>query len=718
MKGFYKIFTILSFAILPVFEICAQPVWVAGTPLVVSTEPLSITINYGLDRIGTVYIIVYNYNNTSVLSSSTVKTLSLTRPSGTIVATTNLSIKKADIGKTFQVVLNVNDPGQIHTIYVVAADSKGKLQSSPVRLNATTQPCPQTDAGLGGNECDLNFALNAVTVFGTGIWSKVSGPGNVNFSPNANTPNARVTVSAYGAYTFRWTETKGLCKSIDEITVNFYQPPVANAGSGGSECDFDFVLKAVSGSGTGTGTWTMTGGSGDATFSPDANNPNATVTVSESGTKIFTWTVRNGPCSNSSNVTVNFYQQPVTNAGTGGNNCGHDFYLNAIPSIGTGTWTRVSGPGTATFSPDSHNPAAKVTVNAFGTYVFRWTEVNETCSSIASVTVVFAEQISADAGNGGDECDKDFLLNATPGSGTWSKINGPGNATFSPNANQHDATVTVTQSGSYDFAWTEVSSSCTSVDIIRVVFHSLPSIYAGPDASVCMGSNTKLQAVGTGTFLWSPANLLSNPAISDPVATPLATTVFTVTLTDQWSCRNTDQVTIAVREKPVANAGPDQVLDFHFETELEASDLKNYETGEWIILSGTGSFSDKTDSKTSITDLSLGENKIEWIVTNGVCVVSSDTILIKIRDIIIPTLITPNLDGNNDYFIIRGLESLGGTRLNVFNRWGAIVFTDDNYANNWDGKDNNGNSLPEDTYFYILKSEKIQPIKGYIVIKP
>lgn len=719
MKGFVKIFAVFSLVLLPVFETYAQPAWVTGTPVVESTGPLSIIVNYGLDRIGTVYIIVYNYNNTSVLTSSAVKTRALSGPSGTIVATAVLSVKRADIGKTLQTVLNVTDPDQVHTIYIVAADSRGKLQSSPVRLNATTLPCPQADAGSGGNECDLNFALNAVPVFGTGVWTKVSGPGNANFSPHANTANAIVTVTAYGTYTFRWTETKGLCKSSDDIIVNFYQPPIANAGSRGSECDLDFELNAISGSSAGTGTWTMTGGTGTASFSPDANSPTATVTVSEYGTKVFTWTVTNGPCSVSSNVTVDFYQQPVANAGTGGNNCGLDFYLNAVPSIGTGTWSRVSGPGTATFSPDSHNPAAKVTVTDYGTYIFRWTEVNETCTSLASVTVVFAEQISADAGSGGDECDRDFLLNAIPGSGTgtWSKVSGPGNATFNPNPNQYNATVTVTQSGSYDFAWTEVNSSCTSVDIIRVVFHSASSINAGPDASICKGSNIRLQAVGSGTFLWSPANLLNNPAISDPIATPAVTNIFTVTLTDQWNCRNTDQVTIEVREKPVADAGPDQTLNFLFETELEASALKNYETGEWKVISGTGIFSNKNNNKTSVTELSLGENKLQWSVTNGVCIASSDTVLIKINDLIIPTLITPNLDGNNDYFIIRGLESLGRTSLNIFNRWGANVFTNDNYANDWDGKDYNGNPLAEDTYFYILKPEKIDPIKGYIVIK-
>ena len=719
MKGFVKLVSVYSLILLPVTATYAQPVWVKETPAVASTGPLSITLNYGINVTGTVYIIVYNTNNTEIYSSSTVRTWALHGPSGSIVATAIISIKNADINKILQRVLSVKDPNQVHTIYIVAANSKGNLQASPVRLNATTLSCPVANAGSGGNECDRNFVLNAVPVFGTGIWTRVSGPGNASFSPNASTPNATVTVTVYGTYVFRWTESQGVCRSSGEITVNFYQPPVANAGSGGSVCNLNFVLNAVPGSVDVKGLWILTSGTGTVTFSPDASSPTATVTVSEYGTKIFTWTLTNGPCSSSSSVTVNFNQPPIANAGPGGNNCGLEFYFSAVPSSGTGTWTRVSGPGTASYSPNNHDPGAKVTVTAYGTNVFRWTEVNGICTSSSTVTVSFYAQVSANAGNGGDECDLNFALNAVPGSGTgtWTKEGGPGNSTFSPNNHQYNATVTVTQPGEYDFAWTEVNNNCTSTDVIRVVFHSAPALDAGPDAVICKGGNIRLQAQGTGTFSWTPANLLNNAAIPDPVATPVATTIFTVTLTDLWGCRNTDRVNIEVRERAVVYAGPDQILDFLFETLLEATPLNVSETGEWEILSGTGTFSNRNSNKTNVSALSLGENRILWSVTNGVCSASTDTVLVKINKLIIQTFLTPNGDGNNDLFIIRGLESLGKARLTIFNRWGAILFVNDNYGNDWDGKDNKGNILQDDTYFYVLKPEKIAAIKGYIVIK-
>lgn len=579
---------------------------------------------------------------------------------------------------------------------------------------------PVSNAGSGGTECDLDFVLNAVPSVGIGLWTMVTGPGTSVFAPNPNSPAATVTVSAYGTYTFRWTETNGPCISSSVITVNFYQRPLANPGSGGNECDLDFVLNAVPSITAGTGTWTMTGGSGTATFVPDATSPVATVTVSEYGAKEFTWTEVNGTCSSDSAITVNFYQQPVADAGSGGNNCGLDFNLMATPSVGTGTWIMESGPGIASFNPNSSSPTAKVTVTSYGTYGFRWTELNGTCSSSATISVTFIQQPRADGGNGGDECDLNFTFNAVSGTGvgTWTKVSGPGNAVFTPNANQPNAIVTVSQFGVYDFSWTIVNSLCSSSDIVRVTFHDLPAVNAGTDLLLCRGRSVQLNATGNGiSFQWSPPGSLNNPYISNPVATPQATTAYTVTLTDQWGCKNSDQINVEVRVQPVANAGPDQTLEFLFETNFEANPLITNQTGEWTLLSGKGDIDDKDNPTSHVSSLGVNVNSFIWTVTNGICPVSADTVDIKVNDLIIPTLITPNLDGANDYFVIMGLESFGKTMLTVFNRWGGRVYENPEYDNSWDGTDEKGNPLPEDTYFYVLKPENRNTLKGYLVIR-
>lgn len=601
-------------------------------------------------------------------------------------------------------------------IYLLTVTTANGCQDT-ASTRANVFAIPVSNAGTGGTECDLNFVLNAVPSVGTGLWTMVTGTGTATFTPNANAPGANVTVTAYGIYTFRWTETNGPCTSSSVVTVNFYQQPVANAGTGGNECDLNFTFSAVPS--IGTGTWTMTSGTGTAIFS-NPNLPAATVTVSTYGTKIFTWTEVNGTCTNSATVTVNFYQQPVAEAGPGGNNCGNEYNLRAVPSVGTGTWTRISGPGNVTFSPNAGTAIAKATVTVYGTYVFRWTEVNGSCSNFENISVTYIQQPSADAGNGGNECDKDFVLSAVAGAGgTWTLNKGPagGTATFAPNANTANARVTVSQFGSYEFAWTITNSLCTSSDIIIVNFHDLPAVDAGNDLKVCKGSGIQLNASGTGTFSWSPVNLLNNASIPNPVATPVITTTFSVILTDQYGCKKSDQVNVEVRDQPVAVAGSDQTLEYLFETTLAAQTPGPGETGEWTLLAGSGDLTDINDPSALVSDLKLGENSLIWTVTNGVCPVASDTVYVVVNDLIIPTLITPNNDGRNDLFIIKGIETLGKTSLTVFNRWGARIFENKVYDNKWNGVNDNEDPLPDDTYFFVLKPEKSKAVSGYIVIR-
>ncbi|HEY8914988.1 MAG TPA: gliding motility-associated C-terminal domain-containing protein, partial [Chitinophaga sp.] len=76
---------------------------------------------------------------------------------------------------------------------------------------------------------------------------------------------------------------------------------------------------------------------------------------------------------------------------------------------------------------------------------------------------------------------------------------------------------------------------------------------------------------------------------------------------------------------------------------------------------------------------------------------------------------SPNGDGKNEYFIIKGLEKYGKAALYVFNRWGSMVYQSKEYHNDW-----NGTGLSEGTYFYKLELKEtagIRLYKGWVVIK-
>lgn len=89
--------------------------------------------------------------------------------------------------------------------------------------------------------------------------------------------------------------------------------------------------------------------------------------------------------------------------------------------------------------------------------------------------------------------------------------------------------------------------------------------------------------------------------------------------------------------------------------------------------------------------------------------VDSDFLLLYNRcPLVVPNVITANNDGVNDLFIIRNLDQYDRVELQIYNRWGEIVFETDNYDNTWDGRDKNGNELIEGVYFYsvIPQSDK------------
>ncbi|MFZ9755243.1 MAG: gliding motility-associated C-terminal domain-containing protein, partial [Bacteroidia bacterium] len=97
--------------------------------------------------------------------------------------------------------------------------------------------------------------------------------------------------------------------------------------------------------------------------------------------------------------------------------------------------------------------------------------------------------------------------------------------------------------------------------------------------------------------------------------------------------------------------------------------------------------------------------------------------------VFIPEGFSPNGDGDNDIFYIKGLKNYTQAEFIVFNRWGQIVFQSGRgYNNQWDGKYRGnvptlraGETLPEDVYFYAFKfngNDGKADVSGNIYIKP
>jgi gliding motility-associated-like protein len=93
-------------------------------------------------------------------------------------------------------------------------------------------------------------------------------------------------------------------------------------------------------------------------------------------------------------------------------------------------------------------------------------------------------------------------------------------------------------------------------------------------------------------------------------------------------------------------------------------------------------------------------------------------------DLIISKAVTANFDGVNEFFTITGTETCGFVfELQIFNRWGAKIYDNSNYQNDWNatassGSIGNSEFVPTGTYYYVLniKNSGLRPVTGPIYV--
>ncbi|MCB0435731.1 MAG: gliding motility-associated C-terminal domain-containing protein, partial [Mangrovimonas sp.] len=74
--------------------------------------------------------------------------------------------------------------------------------------------------------------------------------------------------------------------------------------------------------------------------------------------------------------------------------------------------------------------------------------------------------------------------------------------------------------------------------------------------------------------------------------------------------------------------------------------------------------------------------------------------VITLENCVVPQAISPNNDGKNDNF---DLSAFDVQKLEIFNRYGVLVYSRTNYTNEWHGQSDSGDELPVGTYYYVMR---------------
>ena len=111
---------------------------------------------------------------------------------------------------------------------------------------------------------------------------------------------------------------------------------------------------------------------------------------------------------------------------------------------------------------------------------------------------------------------------------------------------------------------------------MTLTVNPLPQANAGPNQEICIGESVVLQGSGGTVYQWSPPTFLDDPTAQLPISTPVGTITYTLTVTDNNQCVNTDQTMVTVNLLPDVDAGLDSMICENGTLVLQATGADSY----------------------------------------------------------------------------------------------------------------------------------------------
>jgi gliding motility-associated-like protein len=204
--------------------------------------------------------------------------------------------------------------------------------------------------------------------------------------------------------------------------------------------------------------------------------------------------------------------------------------------------------------------------------------------------------------------------------------------------------------------------------------------------------------------------------------------------TDQFGCSAIDSVVLHLYTQAVIDTGKTKI-ELTVDINVLANDIpkNNLDPSTLRIVNSpsNGLVSIVSDSLISYTpnQYYIGQDQFIYSICDYYQNCDQATVLVFVNDLpfFIPEAFSPNGDGVNDNFEIKGIAKYNTLGLVIFNRWGNIVFQSANYGDGpgkagfWDGNAKNGlrigsGPVPSGTYFYILNLDGKEKINGSIYL--
>ncbi|MBM6498165.1 gliding motility-associated C-terminal domain-containing protein, partial [Flavobacterium macrobrachii] len=252
--------------------------------------------------------------------------------------------------------------------------------------------------------------------------------------------------------------------------------------------------------------------------------------------------------------------------------------------------------------------------------------------------------------------------------------------------------------GTYTF--TPDSGQCANETTFTVTItpQTTPTFTFGTSLTACQGD------VSTQVLLPNLSNNSVsgswNPSTID--YSIVGQTVYTFT-PNAGQCALNTTLTVTINPTPQFTItggcdGEDYVLQIAQQNQ-DIIDVKWYYNNDLIGQGNSVVITDEGVFTAVATNANNCESSADITITNSFCS--------------IPKGVSANNDGDNDFF---ELSNLDVKKLQIFNRYGMVIYTKNNYTNEWGGQSDTGDQVPDGTYYYVIEQRSGKVKTGWVYL--
>ncbi len=616
-----------------------------------------------------------------------------------------------------------------------------------------------------GPQCSNGNPITLTAATPGGTWS---GNGITNASAGIFNPS----VAGPGTHTITYT-ISGACGSTSTTNITVYQSPTVVAQSNSPVCEGSILQLSANTISNASYSWS------GPNYSSSQQNPQINnVSVNASGMYTVTITDAN-QCTAVSSVSVTIHPSPSVTITANNPVCsGSTLNISATPGYTSYLW---NGPNNYQSSQSSIS-IPNVSTQQSGTYTVTVTNSNG-CTKVESIVInvlnftagfITVNMVSPLCSYSTDGSIQVFITGGNP----------PYIYQWSHDASLNTNTANNLQGGYYSVTITD-NNNCNIDTLVQLVAPSPIQINHQVNNISCFGAqNGSIQVVVSGgtpsyTYLW-------NNGLTTSTIQSLGPGIYSLTVTDSHQCSNTianiqltepDELILSMSathnqcpgdqnaSASVQVSGGVSPYVYQWNTGQTTPVITNIQGGYHTVTVTDGNQCQKADSifvispSNFVNDYNIVKDTVQGVasiytnVTGGnppyqyqwstgqttehLINIEAGTYYVTITDasncsfidtfdiklpMIIPTLFSPNGDGVNDKFAIRNVHVVPKLKVEIYNRWGNLLFkfegTGLQYAdpsNQWDGK-HNGKELPVGSFVYIVVANETDVFNGVVSI--